>query len=156
MEQPTRHYSGPVWLLFGIFATGCAWFAAFAIEASTRLMTGMFAQLGGDLPAPTLLTINAVQSHVPWIIAATSTLIIVYLGMRAGSYFLHACALVAVVAAVLASCVALALVLPLMKCGIAWPEWPQAASQSSGRSATAPPAMPKHDAARGAAAGSCR
>ena len=151
MEHPARVYSVRARLLFGAVAAFCAWFAAFAIEGATRVMAGMFAQFGADLPTPTLLTINAVQSYVPWIMAAASTLIIIYLGLRASAYFLHACTVVAAVAAMQASLVALALVLPIMKCGFEWPDWPQRATPSSGTSGKAP----NFNTPRGAAV-SCR
>lgn len=152
MEHPPHAGSGPARLLFGVGAATCAWFAAFALESATRLMVGMLAKFGADLPAPTLLAINAVQRYVPWIMAAASTLTLVYLGMRASAYFLHACTVVAAVAAVLASFVALALVLPIMKCGIAWPEWPPPATQSSAMSGKAPTV----DTPGGPAVTSCR
>jgi hypothetical protein len=133
MEHPNGRYSGWARLLFGVVCVTCAWFAALAVESATRLMTGLFVQLGADLPSPTLLTINAVQGYVPWIVAAASTLIIIYLGMRASAYFLHACTIVAAVAAVLASFAALSLVLPVMKCGFAWPEWPHQSSDTTGK-----------------------
>lgn len=125
-------------LLFGVGAATCAWFAAFAIESATRIMASMFTGFGTDLPAQSLLAISAVQSYVPWIIAGASTLIIVYLWMRTSDYFLHACTVVSAVAAVLVSFVALSLVLPMMKCGLEWPEWPTPAAQSSGTSEKAP------------------
>src|SRR6185436_8126533 len=108
-----------------------------------------------DLPLPTRLTIDAVQNYLPWIIAAVSTLIVVQLGLRASAYFVYACTVVAAVAAVLASFVVLALALPMMKCGVAWPEWPQAVTPPAGMSGRAPDAALQQNPPRVARAGSC-
>jgi hypothetical protein len=135
MEHPTNCRRRWVRVLLGAVSVACAWFSALAVESATRLMVGLFAQFGADLPTPTLQTIYAVQIYAPWIVAAVSTLIIFYLGIRASAYFLHACAIVAAIAALFASFVVLSLVLPIIKCGVFWPEWPH---QSSGASAKSP------------------
>ena len=102
-----------------------------------------------------MLTIDAVRSYVPWIVAAVSTAAILYLWMRGSGYLLHACAAVAAVVAVFASCATLALALPLVKCGFSWPEWPPEMVDSSKHGNAANLAL-NTDAFRGKPAGSCR
>jgi hypothetical protein len=141
--------------LFGAVAAACVWFTAFTIESAARLMAGLFAQFGADLPLPTRLTIDAVQNYLPWMFAAVSTLLVVYLGVRASAYFVYACIVVAAVTAVLASIVALALVLPIMKCGVAWPEWPNAAIQTPHQAGKPPAAKLTPDTPVNPRMGSC-
>jgi len=132
-----------------------AWFAAFAIESAARLMAELFVQFGADLPSPTRLTIDAVQSHVPWIVAAISTVAIGLLWLRGGTYLMHAGAIIAGVVAVLASCAVLALALPLMKCGFSWPDWPAAMTESGNRGAA--PSVAHHaGTSKGSSDVSCR
>jgi hypothetical protein len=142
-------------ILIGGGAVVSAWFAALAVESATRLMAGLFVQFGADLPTPTIVTIDAVRSYVPWIVAAVSTAAILYLGVRGSGYFLHASAAAAGVVAILVSYAALALALPLMKCGFSWPEWP-AAMTEPGTRGDAPGVTPGADASKNALAGSCR
>jgi hypothetical protein len=148
--------TGQAKLLLGVGAVISVWFAAFAVESATRLMVRMFSSFGADLPGPSLLTISAVQSYVPWILAAAFTLIILYLGIRGSNYFLHACIVVAAAAAVLTSFVAVSLVLPIMKCGFEWPEWPASFVQSPPPSQGAPNLALGTDTPRRALAGECR
>jgi hypothetical protein len=112
-------------------------FAAFVIEAAARQMAALFAQFGADLPYPTLVTIEAVKNYVPWIVAAVSVAAILVLRIRGSGRLPHACAAIAGVVTFLASCAMLALVLPIMKCGFSWPDWP-AAMTESGKQASAP------------------
>jgi hypothetical protein len=142
-------------ILIGAGVVASVWFAAFAIEATTRLMASLFVQFGADLPSPTMLTIDAVRNHVPWIVAAASTAAILFLLVRGSGYLLHACAAVAGMVAVLASCATLALALPLMKCGFSWPDWPPAMAYSSKRG-TAPNVALNADTPKDSSAVSCR
>jgi hypothetical protein len=142
-------------ILIGAGVVGSAWFAAFAVESATRLMAELFVQFGADLPSPTILTIDAVRSYAPWIVAVASTAAILYFWIRGSAYLLHACAAVAGVVAVLASCATLALALPLMKCGFSWPDWPTARVESSKRGTTPNVAL-NADTPKDASAVSCR
>lgn len=142
-------------VLIGAGALLAAWFAAVAIESTTRLMAELFAHFGADLPTPTIVTIDAVRNYVPWIVAAVSTAGILFLWVRRHAYFPHACAAVSGLVAISASCAMLALALPLMKCGISWPEWP-AAMRESGKPGAAPGVALKADASKTASGVSCK
>ena len=109
---------GSALLLFGLGVIAAAWFAALAVDLATRAMMRVLAPFGADLPGPTLLTMSAGRSYVPWIIAAASTLIIGLVWVKASRYFVHACAAVAGLIAVATAFATFSLALPLVKtCG---------------------------------------
>jgi len=111
-------------VLLGLSVTVVAWFAAFAIEHATRMMFNVYSRFGADLPSWTLLTRDLVRFYLPWLLAAASTVALLWLWRRKSAYYVHACAMVAVTVAFLASFTALSLVMPLMKCSFQWwPEW---------------------------------
>jgi hypothetical protein len=142
--------------LYGLGVVVAVWFVALAIELVTPLMRAIYASFGADLPGPTLLTIYAVQSGVPRIVAVISTLVIGGLWAKANRNVMHVCAAVAALAAASAAYAAISFVLPTSQCGVLWPEWPASLVGSPPSSQGAPNLALGTDTPRRAPAGECR
>ena len=141
---------------YGIGAVALAWFGAFALEFLTRMMANVYVQLGADLPAPTLLTLQAVRSFVPWGVAVAATLVLAILAGTANRHVLQACAAISIVVGLGVAAGGLALALPAAKmCGDFLPEWPDRAADNANPADPAQVALNTATPA-GARAPSCR
>jgi len=112
------------------------WVAAFGWVTLARLWASVYRDMGGDLPVPATLVIDAARWHVPWGVALLGTLLLVLLLARRSARLPSACALLAATGLIVFALAAVGLALPISKCGVIWPDWPEvgcAASPAMGR-----------------------
>jgi hypothetical protein len=115
---------------FALAAVAAAWFAAFSIEFMARGMFGAYQVFGADLPAPTIVTFDAIRAYGAWLVAAAGTVVIGALLLRKSPRLGQACAAYALVIALGVSVTMLSLMLPQVKmCGSFMPDWPDAPKQ---------------------------
>lgn len=100
------------------------WTGAFALVTLARLWAGLYADMGGVLPVPAQLVLDAARSHIPWGVALAATLLLAYLAWRRSSLLAPACALLAALGLIALALAAVGLALPVSKCGVLWPAWP--------------------------------
>ncbi len=114
------------WQRWGLalLTTSALWTGAFAVVTLARLWASLYAELGGALPVPAQLVIDAARHHVPWGIALAATGQIGYLAISRSRGLPMACALIAAVGLMAVALAAVGLALPVSKCGVLWPAWP--------------------------------
>jgi hypothetical protein len=112
-----------VWML-PLLTVAALWIGAFAVVTLARLWASLYVSMGGSLPVPAMLVIDAARNHVPWGIALAATGLIVYLALRRSRRLLQACALLSAIGLIVVALAAVGLALPVSKCGILWPDWP--------------------------------
>lgn len=100
------------------------WIGAFSLVTLARLWASLYADLGGDLPIPAALAIDAARFHVPWGVALAGTLLLLVLLIRRSTMLPAACATLAAIGLIVFALAALGLALPVSKCGVIWPDWP--------------------------------
>jgi hypothetical protein len=100
------------------------WAGALALVTLARLWASLYASLGGDLPVPAQLVIDAARHHIPFGIALAATVLIGYLAITRSRRLPMVCALIAAIALIALALAAVSLALPMTKCGVLWPDWP--------------------------------
>jgi len=112
--------------LLPLLTAAALWAAAFGWVTLARLWASVYREMGGDLPVPATLVIDAARWHAPWIAALLGTLLLVFLLARRNARLHSACALLAAVGLIVFALAAVGLALPISKCGVIWPDWPEA------------------------------
>ena len=114
-----------------LLTAAALWVAAFGWVTLARLWASVYQEMGGDLPVPAMLVIDAARWHVPWGVALLGTLLVVVLLARRSARLHSACALLAAIGLIVFALATVGLALPISKCGVIWPDWPEAGCVSS-------------------------
>lgn len=111
------------WSLALLTATA-NWIGAFALVTLARLWAPLYADMGGAMPVPAQLVLDAARHHIPWAIALAATVLVAYLAIRRSRRLFLACAVTASIGLIALALAAVSLALPVSKCGVLWPAWP--------------------------------
>lgn len=106
------------------------WIGAFALVTLAQLWAPLYASLGGDLPTPAQLVMDAARHHIPFGIALAVTALAGVLARSRSPRLPQVCALMAALGFIALALAAVSLVLPISKCGVLWPAWPGTDCQS--------------------------
>ena len=100
------------------------WIGASCVVTLAHLLASLYDSIGGELPVPAMLVIDASRLHIPWVISLVMTLLLIYLDVWRRRSLIMVCAMVSAIGLILVASASISLALPLMKCGVLWPDWP--------------------------------